>query len=258
MTNSPAAAAREKQRFALIAAAGFVAAALTTAPASAGAWMLKRFFPLASIASAEGTIWKGKFSGVTYNGILIGDVDYRLRALPLLLARADLDARSAGGALLGRARLKFGFGSIDLSGVSAEFNLGAVRRYTFFGVRYQGSARLDAERLRLTRSGCVATRATLSTTAFEALSTQWSGGPFPVSGAITCRGGELLAALSGKGDAGSAAINISVKPDFAYSIRVAAEPRGQELSRTLEHFGFEKNGTSLSYEAVGVLKGLSS
>ncbi len=254
----PKALAPEKLRFALVALAGFVAALLAVAPASVASFLLTRSAPMLSISGAGGTVWRGKLSGVSYGGMAVGDIDYRLRALPLLLGRADIEAKSAGGALLGRARMTLAPGSVDLRDVNAEFNLGAIRQYTFFGVRYQGLLRLEAERLRLTRAGCSAEQATLSTTAFEALSRQWSGGPFPMAGAITCRDGAMNAALVGEGADGKANVGVSIGPDFTYSMRVAAEPRRQDVSRALQQFGFEKKGEALSYEAAGVLKGLSS
>jgi len=248
----------ELRRFGLVAGAGFVAAILATAPASLSAWALARSSPLISIARAEGTVWRGKLSSVAYNGVTIGDIDYRLRVLPLLLARADFDTQISGGALLGRARLRLGPDFFALLDVDANFDLGAVRKYTFFGIRYEGAALLKADHLRLTHKGCTAIDAALSTTAVESLSSRWSGGDFPMAGALTCREGAMVAELSGEGVDGKARIVVSIGPDYAYSIRVAAEPRRQDLSRALQQFGFEKKGDALSYEAVGALKGLSS
>ncbi len=252
------ASAAEARRFTLIALACFAAAAVAFAPASVGAWMLKRSAPLLSMTGADGTVWRGRLSGVTYNGVLIGDIDYRLFALPLLMGRIALDAHSANGALLGGARVTLGTGGIGFRDLSAEFNLGAIRQYTFFGVRYQGLARLKAHRLRLSEKECVAEAATLSTTAFEALTRQWSDGAFPIAGAIECRDGAIVAALDGESADGKASVGLTIRPDFTYAVRIAAEPRRQDVSRALQLFGFEDKGDGLSYEAAGVLKGLSS
>ena len=252
------ASAAELRRFALIALTGFAGAALVFAPASLAAWFLKRSSPLTAIAGSEGTIWKGRFSGVTHGGVLIGDVDYRLAALPLLAGRVEIEASSAGGALLGRGRVSMSPGGAEFRNVNAEFNLGAIRQYTFFGVRYQGHARLKADRLKLSKKGCVAETATLSTSAFEALTRRWSAEPFPLAGAIACEAGALTATLDGASADGKASIGLTVRPDFTYALRIAAEPRRPDVSEALQVFGFENKGDRLSYEAAGILKGLSS
>lgn len=255
---APVMTAAEKRRFALVAGAGFAAAAVSLAPASVGAWALKRSAPLLSVTGAEGTIWRGKFSGVSYNNVLIGDISYRLSALPLAIGRIAVDAESSNGALLGRARVLLGLGGAGLRDVSAEFNLGAIRQYTFFGVRYQGAARLKADRLALSGNACVADAATISTSAFEALTKRWSGGSFPLDGAIECKDGAIIAALDGEGADGKASIRLTVRPDYTYAVRIAADPQKPEVSRALQLFGFENRGEGLSYEVAGVLKGLSS
>lgn len=256
--SAPVITGSENRRFALIAGASFVAAAVSLAPASVGAAALKRAAPLLSMTGAEGTIWRGKLSGVSYNGILIGDIAYRLSVLPLAIGKVAADAESSNGALVGRARLSLGIGGIDLRDVSTEFNLGAIRQYTFFGVRYQGYARLKADRLKLSGDDCVADAATLSTSAFEALTRRWSGGPFPLGGAITCKDGAIVAALDGESADGKASVGLTIRPDFTYAVTIAAAPRRPDVSRALEFFGFEVKGEALTYEAAGVLKGLSS
>lgn len=254
----PWASAAEKRRFLLVALASFAVAAAAVAPASVGAWALTRSSPLFSVTGAEGTLWRGRLTGVSYNGVLVGDVDYRLAAMPLFIGRIAIDAQSSNGALLGRARLSMGAGGADLRDVSAEFNLGAIRRYTFFGARYQGIARLKAGRLALSKDRCVAQAAMFSTTAFDALAKSWSSEAFPLDGAIACQDGALVADLSGESVEGKAAIGMTIRPDFTYAVRIAAQPRRDDISRALQAFGFENKDGGLSYEAAGVLKGLNS
>ena len=250
--------AAERGNFLLIALAGFTAAAVAAAPATVGVWALKRAAPMLAVTGAEGTLWSGRLSGLSYGGVLIGDVNYRLSALSLLLGRISIHADSSNGALLGQARVLLGQGRVDLREVSVEFNLGAIRQYTFFGVRYQGLARLKADRLTLSDKVCAAEAATVSTSAFEALTKRWSGSPLPLDGAVVCEGGALVGALNGESADGKAAVGLTIRPDFTYLVRIAAEPRRADVSRALQLFGFEDKGEQLSYEAAGVLKGLSS
>jgi len=248
----------DRRRLALAALAGFLIAVVSFAPAGLVAAAITRASPLAAIAGAEGSVWRGRLKGYSHNGVLIGDVSYRLHALPLLIGRLSFDASSENGALVGAARVRLTPASAELRDVSATFNLGAIRRYTFFGVRYQGSASLKAGRLRMARNACAADEAAISTTAFDALARRWSGGAFPMAGAVECRNGALVATLKGDGADGAADMTVTLLPDFRYALTVAARPRRPEVSRALEIFGFEKEGEGLTYEAAGALKGLTS
>lgn len=246
------------QTLGVFALLGFAFAVIAFAPATLGAAILKRVSPLASVSGAEGNIWQGRLKGLSYNGVLVGDIDYSLKPLQLILGRVALEARSSNGAILGAAKISISSGALEISDARAEFNLGAIRRYTFFGVPYQGLAMLKAKRLKLTQSGCEVSEASLSTTALEALSRRWSGGPFPMSGPIECSDGVMIVDLGGGGADGAASIEITLRPDFTYSMRVAAEPTEKNVGQALRLFGFEDDGKVLSYEAAGVLKGLSS
>lgn len=248
----------DRRRLALAALAGFLFAVAAFAPAGLVAAAITRASPLAAIAGAEGSVWRGRLKGYSHNGVLIGDVSYRLHALPLLIGRLSFDVTSENGALLGAARVRLSPGSAELRDVSATFNLGAIRRYTFFGVRYQGSASLKAGRIRMARAACASEEAAISTTAFDALARRWSGGAFPMTGSIDCREGALVATLKGEGADGAATVTVTLRPDFMYGLTVAARPRRPEVRRALEAFGFEKRNDGLSYEATGALKGLTS
>lgn len=242
----------------IVAAVGFATAIVAFAPAGLAAVAMRRAAPLAATAGAEGTLWKGRLLGVTYGDIAIGDIDFRLRATSLPLGRAVVDIASTNGALEGAGRLRVTPSALEFGDVSAAFNLGSIRRYSFFGVPYQGALSVKAERLRLTNAGCEAESATISTSAFDALSHRWSGGAFPMEGVIKCQDGALVASLRGEGADGTAELHVRVRPDLSYALTVSAQTRKPDVSRALEFFGFEKGGDGLSYKAVGVLKGLNS
>ncbi|MFN3590891.1 MAG: type II secretion system protein N [Thermaurantiacus sp.] len=65
--------------------------------------------------SASGTIWSGSLRGSSYRGLPVGDVDHRLRALPLLAGRAELSFVRLGAELRGDAVV--GGGTIVLRNV---------------------------------------------------------------------------------------------------------------------------------------------
>ncbi len=239
-------------------AAAFCLSAIANAPASLVAAIATARSPLLEIGAARGTIWKGELTRVAHNQILIGDISYRLAPLSLATARIAADASSRNGALEGEARIALSPGGVELRDVSAVYNLASIRQYTFFGARYQGVAAVKAKSLKLTRAGCGAEEAKLSTNALDGLSRGWSGAAFPLAGDIKCVDGKFHLALNGAGAEGSVRINVKVAPDLSYEAVFTAEPRRADVGVALRTFGFEGPETKLSWRAVGRLKGLNS
>lgn len=242
----------------IVGTCGFLLSAAALAPASMVAAIAKSRAPLLEIGSSRGTLWRGAFLDVAYNEILLGDISFEVRPLSLLTGSLAIDASSRGGALSATGRAYLSPFSVEFRDTTAQFNLGAIRHYTFFGARYQGSARLEAKSLRIHRSGCHATDARIATDALDTLSRRWSGAAFPLMGDITCADGELHLNMSGRNESAIADMAVSVKPDMSYTIGLTAEPARKEIGDALRVFGFEGDGGKMSWRAVGRLKGIKS
>ncbi len=250
--------AREN-RYLLVAGGGaFLLAAIAGAPASLAAAMLETNAPLLDIHGAEGTIWRGEFASVSYNSLALGRIGYKLHPAQLLIGRLAVDTTSADGALTGRGRVALTPTGFEATKISAQFNLAAIRNYTFFGVPYQGGATLIAQSLALSKSGCKAVDAKVSTTMLDGVTRSWSGGAFPLNGGVECKDGVLVLALSGKNGDGVLRLEAAVAPDLSYTLNVTADPKRTELGVALRQLGFEGDNTQLSLRAAGRLKGLSS
>jgi len=237
---------------------GFLLSAAVLAPASLVAAIAKTRAPLLEIGSSKGTFWRGAFYDVAYNGILLGDISLDIKPLSLLAGSLVIDAASRGGALSAKGRAYLSPSTVEFRDVTALFNLEAVRQYTFFGARYQGSARIEAKSLRIRRASCDATDARIATDALDTLSRKWSGASFPLAGDIECADSQLHLKMKGRNDSASAQMIVSVKPDLSYTIILTAEPARAEIDDALRIFGFEGDGEQLSWRAVGKLKGLKS
>jgi len=250
---------REKDRpLWIVGAAAFLVSALVNAPAALVASAATAASPLMRVGAAEGTIWRGELRGVVQNGVLLGDIAYRSAPLALLTGRAAADLESRDGALQGTARIALSPGRVRLQRVNARFNLGAIRQYTFFGARYRGSAVIRAKSIALSRTGCKAEEATLSTDALDTLAQRWSGGALPLQGDISCDGGLMRIALEGSGADGAVRVDLAIAPDFSYEAAFTAEPARTEIGVALRALGFEGPDDRLSWRAVGRLKGLTS
>lgn len=241
-----------------LGAGAFAVAAIAGAPSGVGASLLMAASPLLRIDGASGTLWRGEFANVSYDSIILGRVRYALSPGHLLLGRLAADVTSSGGALTGKGWISVSSSGFKVKDAAAEFDLGAIRRYTFYGARYQGAATLKAKTLALSSGGCKAEDAQLNTTMLDGLMKQWSGGALPLDGGFACEDGKLTLALSGEGSDGAVRMKAAISPDYSYVLTVTAAPRRAEIGAALKQFGFEGDNSALSLHAVGRLKGLTS
>lgn len=258
MTQSARKFPRVDRALALIGAASFLIAGMSTAPASLLAAVATRAAPLLSIGGAEGTVWRGAFTDVAHDGIHLGRVDFRLSLLSLFAARIGADLTVSGGALDAKARVTASRDRIGIENARARFNLAAIRRYTIFGLRYQGTADVTAKRISLSRRFCAADDARIATTALDGIARRWTGEGMPLAGVASCEEGVLVISLAGENREGGVTLTTRVSPDFAYKMAVTAAPRRDEMRAALRAFGFLEDNAALSYLASGRLKGLTS
>lgn len=249
---------RENRPLLLAGVVAFVVAAIATAPASLIVALVEKNAPQADIAAVDGTIWRGTLKGVYFNDIALGEIDYRLLPSKLFGGRIAADVSAKDGALLGKGRIEIGSNAYAVSGLSAQFNLSSIRRYTFFGVPYGGTAVIRAEKIRVSPKGCAADGASLSTDMLDSLARKWSGEPLPLSGEISCAGDRLTVNVSGANRDGAVKLTASVGADLGYSLTAVADPKRPELGAVLRGIGFEGGDSALSMTAAGQLKGLSS
>lgn len=238
--------------------AAFAFAALASAPASLAALLAEGASHRIEAGAAEGTIWRGEISSVSYDKFEIGTLVWRVRPSRLLAGRLVAEFSTDGGALSSQGGISLSPARAEFRDVTARFNLASIRQYTFFGARYQGSVSLAVKRLALSAGGCLADDARVATDALDTMARRWSGGTFPLQGDVKCVGDKLIATLGGENAEGAIDFVASVSPDFAYSIDFSAEPRRAEIGEALRRAGFEGDGARLSWRAVGQLKGLSS
>lgn len=248
----------ESRLLLLAGAVSFTIAAIATAPASLIAGLIERNAPQAEIAAADGTVWRGTLKGVYFNDISLGEISYKMLPARLFSGNFAADVAAKDGALIGKGRIEVGANVYAVSGLSAQFNLSSIRRFTFFGFPYGGTAEIRAEKIRVSAKGCVADGASLSTNMLDSLARKWSGEPFPLSGEVSCADGRLFINVAGANRDGALRLTASVGADLGYSLSVVADPKRAELGAILRGIGFEGGDSALSMTAAGQLKGLSS
>jgi general secretion pathway protein N len=102
---------------AAILAAGFILALVLTLPLRVAIGWTGLEERGLSAGEVTGSVWSGSLLGARFGEVALGDVDARLRALPLLVGRARLDVgRKGGGVAGGLMAWRDGAGVEDVSG----------------------------------------------------------------------------------------------------------------------------------------------
>lgn len=239
-------------------AAAFAVALIAMMPASIAAAMIRAQAPLVEIGAANGTIWNGVFEGVRYDVINLGDVRYRLSPVMLIAGKFSGEASASGGALNAKGDFALSGSGLSFENAIADFNLGAIRRYSFFGVPYQGVASFSAKSLRLSKTKCEAEGAIVATDMFDSVARRWNFSALPLEGTITCRDGNLVVAMSGNNADGAMLAEAVIDSALAYRLDFRVTTKRREIDTALRQIGFEEDGGKLSLQAAGRLKGLNS
>lgn len=246
---------------ALIFGVAALATVIATAPASLVSGLATSALGgRVSVAGAEGSLWRGRVLAVAVDGVLIGDVAYKLSPLGLFLGGADMEFSVGNGAAsgAGRARLSLSGRDIEVHEARIDFNLAAIRKYTLFGAPYSGAVKAEIEHLKLTRLGCAVADARIETTALSRLSQQTIGEVLALAGPASCADRALSLSLAGEASAGRADIGVVISPDLTYELSAAVKPERSELRMALQLIGFEMRGEVMSFDVRGELKGMKS
>jgi hypothetical protein len=245
----------------ILGAAVFAVAALANAPASFLAPALNQGGGNVQYQELAGRIWNGEVKGLAIGDQYLGDLAFRLRAAPLLTGAAVVKFSLHGGAAAGEG--EFGASVLSqtvwLRDASMEFNLASVKRYTIFGIPYQGSARARVQKLSWSRrAGCLDALGDVWTNVLDASATRFVGDGLVLSGPASCENQKLRLNLSGANRAGVTNIAVAITPQMTYQLTASVMPDRADLKDNLRAIGFEDSGGALVYDAVGELKGAGS
>ncbi len=243
----------------LLGALIFLATVVASIPASAVSIAANKRGGALSYAAARGTIWNGEFRSASAAGVPLGDVKFQLSPLSLLRfsPKATL---SMNGAVSGEGAIAVGPGArLALRNVKADIDLGAAAPRGLLGEPAAGRARLDIERLDLSRAkGCVQAAGDLWTDALDAPAKRYDLPSLPLSGGVACDDGKLVIALSGENARTAASIRLVLDRNLTYEATATARPSEESVASALRYYGFEDDNGAMTYGTVGVLTGAGS
>lgn len=251
--------ATKKSGMPLLALAGgvsFAAALLLLAPASLATAFLPSEHAGFSYSAIEGTIWQGRVKNAALSGVSLGDVDYKISLTSLLALSPQTELSFSGGVIRGKGAAKLGLGGrFEISDTAIDVNLGPFARRGILGSPVEGRAEITVSEFAATRAGCQKASGQLWTNVLDGPVKRFRGGTFPLAGALSCDGNDLLIALKGENQDGSADLNIRIRPDLSYEILATAHPQEDNVASALKVFGFEDQNGALIYGSAGVLDG---
>lgn len=243
-----------------VAALVFVSTLIMTAPASFLSLFVDFEKNRISYSDIQGRVWKGEIKDASVAGAPLGDVAFQISPLSLLRFSPVVSLSATDGAIEGAGRISARPGqALTLRDVSADIQLAAVAPRGVFGEPAFGLAKVQIERVSLTRNeGCIAADGTLWTDVLDAPAKRFDLPALPMSGGFTCDEGDLVINLAGDNNRAGAEIVVRIDRTFAYEISATARPAEESVASALRIFGFEDEGGVLVYGSTGVFRGAGS
>lgn len=195
-----------------------------------------------AVGRTEGTVWQGRLKHVYWRNYAMGEFDVRPSFLALLKGQVSVDVAVNDGPVQAKgtvARNIFSDVIVRDAVVSADIN--------GLPVLLQLSGQIDADvgYVEYGRGGCVDVNAVLETDAlvhgFAGLA--WTG---PVlTGEMRCEDGVLVLPLNGAENGQNVALQMTLKPDRTFDIRISIQTLDAALAQVLPALGFRREDNAL-------------
>ena len=152
-------------------------------------------------AKADGTLMKGRISGLYVGTQPIGDVSLELRPLSLMTLRPSYDIQWGGAGGQGTAVLTLSRSALVGNDLRMRQEIGALEGLDPAVRAMGGSLDIADGAFRLTQTGCSEASGQLSTNTLSALAAQYGRQFGEIEGPISCDNGAFVIAMEGASDA---------------------------------------------------------
>ena len=151
-------------------------------------------------AKADGTLMKGRISGLYVGTQPIGDVSLELRPLSLLSLRPSYDIQWGGAGGQGTAVLTLSRSALIGDDVRMRQEIGALEGLDPAVRAMGGSLDISDGAFRLTQTGCADASGQLSTNTLSTLAAQYGRQFGEIAGPISCENGAFVIAMEGSSE----------------------------------------------------------
>ncbi|MEO0983617.1 MAG: type II secretion system protein N [Pseudomonadota bacterium] len=189
---------------------------------------------------AQGTVWNGRLSGLTYGVQPIGDMRLSLRPSALLSGRVAYDLDWNGPAGRGSGTLEFNRDVVILENVEAEARIAELKGLADRVRALGGRVELRAETVRVRRGRCAEASGRVSTDALANAAAAFGRAFAVVEGPIECDGPMLQIPLQGRSSAGDelvARLRVGVVEPSTFEAEARTED--SDFGVALSLLGFE-------------------
>lgn len=188
-----------------------------------------------SATRVSGTIWSGELSDASFQRVRLGDVRVRLDPLGLFLGGGRVQF-VLGGRLQGRGVARLAGREVGVS----RLRLSAPADALADGLPFRGTVRLENLEARFRSGACHRASGRI---VLERLSLG-AGAPLPglsLSGPAACRGGLLVAPLSGRAAGVEVEADLQVSGAGRYQLLTRVKTTDPTLEAAMGLAGFERN-----------------
>ncbi|MEE4208555.1 MAG: type II secretion system protein N [Parvularcula sp.] len=196
-----------------------------------------------SYASAEGTVWSGRLTGVQANGEPLGDVRFDTDPLSLLGGAPAARFAVSGASVTGEGRAQIGGDWLSLENADLTLDLRSTGMIDPLGRPVSGNLEVDVGKLTFGRDRCSVDATAARTDALVSSMGAFGSRGFPLEGVARCEGNILVLPLSGEGPDAAIDAVVRVEPSGRYVTSLTVAPKSPELGRYLRGLGFaEQDG----------------
>jgi len=199
----------------------------------------------------SGTVWDGEIRGIVVEGQPIGDLEVRLKALPLLLGRVDTDAGLIGSGIDVSGKLTIGLRMVSIRDLDASVDLERLRLRDTLGQRLRGTFDAEIDEIVFVGGDCRRASLTASTDTLAKSLGAFASRGFTISGEGRCEEGRLVLPMEGAGPDAAVDVMLSLSGAGDYSSRLAVIPERTELGLFLKNFGFREEGDAFVTDRAG-------
>lgn len=199
-------------------------------------------------AKIDGTLTKGRISGLYMGTQPIGDVSLELRPMSLLTLQPSYDVQWGGAGGRGTGILTLSRAALTASDIRMQQEIGALEGLSAPVRAMGGSLRIANGAFRLTQTGCESASGTLSTDTLSTLASQYGRQFGQISGPVSCDTGAFVIEMAGESEAGDrveidARAALTGQSDFSTRI----DTQDTQIIIALTQVGFQRENGQFIY-----------
>jgi hypothetical protein len=192
-------------------------------------------------AKVDGTLAKGRISGLYLNNQPIGDVTLKLRPMSLLGLAPTYDVQWGGAGGRGTGVITLRRNALEAKELRIQQEISALESLAMPVRAIGGTIRLTDGSVKVTRAGCESGTGDVTSNTLSRAAEQYGTQFGPLAGNLSCEGGAFLLAMAGQSEANDT-LELDGEATLlgAYKLLVEVTTADQQISFALGQMGFAR------------------